>query len=439
MSRKKERPPIPRNVIVLGIVSLFTDAATEMIYPLLPLFIVVLGSGPVLLGIIEGVAESIASLLKLASGVMSDRLGKRKALVVLGYTISTIARPLIGIVSSAWQIALIRSLDRVGKGIRTSPRDALIAASVDSSIRGRAYGFHRAMDHGGAVLGPLLCIGTLALLILGAGMTDLPSIMRVTFLLAIVPGALAVLTLALFVREHTGGIDTANRHSFSLSLFDANFKRYLAICALFTLGNSSDAFMLYRIQEAMSSSTALQQAMLSIPLLGRMTAALPDETVRTQFAAILFLPLIWSFFHIIKVIFSTPLGALSDKVGRKFVINIGWALYAMVYAGFAILDRLPEQLQIGGTFILFTVYAVYYAFTEGAQKAFVADVVAPEHRGSAFGLFNFAIGIAALPASILFGLVYAAFGGAAAFGLGSAISLISMLLFSFLVRERRPS
>lgn len=428
---------IPRNVVVLGIVSLFTDAATEMIYPLLPLFIATLGSGAIMLGIIEGVAETTASLLKLASGIISDKLGKRKTLVVIGYSISSFTRPLIGIVSDAWQIAIIRTMDRVGKGIRTSPRDALIASSVSHDIRGKAYGFHRAMDHTGAVIGPVLCIATLAVLILFFGMTDLSAILRTIFLLSIIPGALALLTLVLFVQENTDGLKSGSGFSFMLRSYDRNFKSFLFIIAFFTLGNSSDAFMLFRIQEAMRESSTLRDIIMSVPLLNTMVNSFTDEHVQKQFANILFLPLVWSFFHIIKTLFSTPLDSLSDRIGRKLVITIGWGLYAFVYLGFAFLDSLPEGWQIVATFILFSLYAVYYAFTEGAEKAFVADAVAPHLRGSAFGMYNFAIGIAALPASIAFGIIYNAFGGTAAFGMGACISFISMILLTFLVHEPR--
>jgi len=427
--------PVPRNVVILGVVSLLTDAATEMSYPLLPLFVATLGSGAVLLGIIEGVAETTASMLKLASGIMSDRMGKRKALVVLGYTISSFTRPMIGIVSSAWQIALIRSLDRIGKGIRTSPRDALIASSVADNARGRAYGFHRAMDHGGAVIGPFIGIGTLALLILGLGYSDLPVILRTTFLLSVIPGALAVLTLTLFVRENTDGLNTGNGTSFSLSALGGNFTRYLITAGLFTLGNSSDAFMLFRIQEVMTDNETLRTILRSVPFLDAMVNTFPDAAARSQFAAVIFLPMIWSFFHVVKVLFSTPLGALSDRIGRKLVIGIGWTIYASVYTGFALLELLPEGWRIGGTFLLFTLYAVYYAFTEGAQKAFVADLVPASLRGSAFGFFNFATGIAALPASVGFGLLYASFGAPAAFGTGAVIALLSLLLLVVMVRE----
>lgn len=428
---------IPRNVIALGIVSMFTDAATEMIYPLLPLFIATLGSGAVLLGIIEGVAETTASLLKLASGIVSDKLGKRKRLVVIGYVISSFVRPLVGMVSGAWQIALIRTADRIGKGIRTSPRDALIASSVDETIRGRAYGFHRAMDHSGAVIGPILCIATLAILILVFQLTDLSLILRTAFLLAIIPGALAVTTLVLFVKEQTDGVRKSETFSFSLRSFDPNFQRYLFIIALFTLGNSSDAFMLFRLQETLQHGTLLYTTFDSIPLFHAMMTRFETAEARSQFAAILFLPLVWSFFHIIKVIFSTPLGSLSDRIGRKTVISLGWGLYAGVYLGFALLDTVPEEWQIGGSFILFTFYAVYYAFTEGAEKAFVADVVPPHLRGSAFGLFNFAIGIAALPASIVFGIVYNAFGAGLAFGMGTVLACAAMLLLWIFVKEEK--
>jgi MFS family permease len=434
---KKNR--IPRNIFILGIVSLLTDAATEMIYPLLPLFIATLGSGAILLGIIEGLAETTASMLKLASGVYSDKLGKRKLFVVIGYAVSSLARPLIGIVGAAWQITLIRTMDRVGKGIRTSPRDALIASSVTPDIRGRAFGFHRAMDHTGAVLGPFLAVGTLAALILVIGMTDLNSILRMIFIFALIPGALAVLTLIFFVKENTEGISKGIPFSFSLSSFDRNFKQYLFITAFFTLGNSSDAFMLYRLQEVLKNSTLLFSMIASVPIFSSILSRFPDAETQTLIANIIFLPLIWSFFHVVKALFSTPLGSLSDRIGRKISINIGWGIYGAVYAGFALMEHLPNEWQIWGSFFLFTLYAVYYAFTEGPQKAFVADLVPANLRGSAYGLFNFATGITALPASIVFGLIYSWFGGAAAFWMGAVISLTGMMLLSLMVNESRKS
>ncbi len=434
-----KKTKIHRNILILGIVSLLTDAATEMIYPFLPLFIATLGSGAILLGIIEGIAETTASLLKLMSGIVSDKLGKRKALVIAGYTVSSLARPLIGIVADAWQIALIRTMDRVGKGIRTSPRDALIASSVTPEIRGRAFGFHRAMDHSGAVLGPLLGIGTIALLILVFDQYNINTILRTTFLFAIIPGAFAVITLTLFVKENAGGPARRARFSFSLRSFNTQFKRYLFIIAFFTLGNSSDAFMLFRLQETLKESTVLHSFIVSVPLFAAILSRFSEPQLQIQISNILFLPVVWSFFHVIKALLSTPLGSLSDRIGRKLSINIGWGIYGAVYAGFASLEFLPDTWQIAGSFALFTIYAVYYAFTEGAEKALVADIVPDELRGSAYGLFNFAVGIAALPASIVFGLVYSKFGGTVAFGMGAVISLVSMVLLSLGIKEQRQN
>ena len=431
-----DRRDIPRNVIVLGLVSLFTDVSSEMIYPLIPVFVAALGSGAIVLGVIEGVAETTASVLKLFSGIISDRIGKRKLLVVIGYSLSSLIRPFTGVVAAAWQIVFIRMFDRVGKGIRTAPRDALIASSVDQRIRGKAFGFHRAMDHAGAVLGPLVAVITLVLLVSHLHITDTLVALRWTFILAVIPGVLAVATALFFVKEMTDAGTTESAFRFSLKRFDGNFLRYLFVVVLFTLGNSSDAFLLFRVEEAISKSGALYLLIADIPFLGDVAKAFGDLQTRTRLVDILFLPLIWAFFHIIKVVFSTPLGSLSDRVGRKIVINIGWGIYALVYFGFALLDRLPGSWQIGGTFVLFAIYALYYAFSEGAEKAFVADVAGPELRGSAFGMYNFAVGLGALPASIIFGFLYGAFGAPAAFGTGAAIACISILLLAVLVRER---
>lgn len=438
----KKKISIPRAVIMLGIVSLFTDAASEMIYPLVPVYIAALGSGAVLLGVIEGVAETTASLLKLISGIISDKIGKRKVLVLIGYSISSLVRPLTGIVSSAWEIILIRMFDRVGKGIRTAPRDALIASSVDERIRGKSYGFHRAMDNAGAVIGPVLAIMTLLILFIGFGMKDSLLALRWTFILAIIPGLLAVLTIILFVRESAAKNQIGKPFSFSLKSFDRNFRNYLLVMILFTLGNSSDAFLLFRVQEAIHKSGAVVSIVTNIKPLHAMVSNFGDEEAQSKVINILFLPLVWAFFHIIKVIFSTPMGALSDKIGRKKVINAGWCIYAFVYLSFAMLVFLSPGLQVIATFVLFAIYALFYAFTEGAEKAFVADLVKDENRGTAFGLFNFSIGLGALPASIIFGFLYSYFdkvipgyGGTVAFGFGGTIAVISMILLAIKVKE----
>lgn len=433
---------IPLTVIMLGVVSLFTDAASEMIYPLIPVYVAALGSGAVILGIIEGVAETTAAMIKLVSGIISDKTGKRKILVLIGYTISSLFRPLTGVVSAAWQIVVIRMADRVGKGIRTAPRDALIASTTDESIRGKSYGFHRAMDHTGAVIGPTLAIITLLILFTAFRIRDPLVALRWTFILAIIPGILAVLTIIFFVKEKRPDVSKVRQFKFSLGNFDLNFKRYLLIMVLFTLGNSSDAFLLFRVEEAIQKSGAVANFVTGIEPLQKMVSNFGNEQDQARVINILFLPLIWAFFHIIKVAFSTPLGALSDRIGRKKVINTGWAIYAFVYFAFALLVFLPSDLQIIATFALFAVYALFYAFSEGAEKAFVADIVKEDQRGTAFGMFNFAIGLGALPASVIFGFLYSYFdkifpgyGGTVAFGFGGMIASVSMVLLATVVKE----
>ncbi len=441
---EKNKTKIPRAIIMLGLVSLFTDVATEMIYPLVPVFVAALGSGAILLGVIEGVAESTASMLNLISGIISDKIRKRKLLVLIGYSLSSLVRPLTGLVSSGWQIILIRMFDRVGKGIRSSPRDALIASASDESNRGKSYGFHQAMDHIGAVLGPVLAIITLLLLFLVFGIKDSTLALRWTFILAIIPGVLAVLTILLFVNESVPENGEGKLFRFSLKSIDSNFRNYLLIMILFTLGNSSDAFLLFRVQEAIHKSGAVVDIVTRIVPLNAMVSGFGSKAEQSNVINILFLPLVWAFFHIIKVIFATPMGALSDRIGRKIVINIGWAIYAFVYISFALIVFLSPGLQVLATFFLFAIYALFYAFTEGAGKAFVADLVSEEKRGTAFGLYNFSIGLSALPASLIFGFLYSYFdkiipgyGGTFAFGFGGIIALISMILLAVKVKENK--
>ena len=434
---------LPAAVVVLGVVSFFTDASTEMMYPLIPVFVSLLGSGVVVLGVIEGIAEATASALKLASGVLSDRLRKKKLFAVVGYSISSFVRPLTAVVARAWQIVPVRLADRVGKGLRTSPRDALLASYVETGIRGRAFGFHRAMDHAGAVVGPLLALVSLYLLLRFARIPSMLTALRWTFALALAPGIVAVAVLVLFVREKSGAAGDGPRSQvrFSFRSYDRNFLRYLLVLFLFTLGNSSDAFLLFRVREAIGASGLTGRLAESLRPLAVILSRFDDPQLRRQAVDVLVLPLVWAFFHALKAIVSTPLSALSDRIGRKTLICIGWGIYAAVYVGFSFLDRVGPSFQLSAVFILFAVYSLYFGATEGTERAFVSEMVSAGRRGSAFGLYHALTGIGALPASILFGVVYGALGrrgGQVAFLYGAALAFAAMVLLIVLVREQAP-
>jgi MFS family permease len=379
---------ITGNVLIFGLVSLFTDISSEMIYPLLPFFLTtVLGAGPAFLGVVEGVAESTASLLKLVSGIVSDRVKGRKRLVLTGYTISSLARPLMAVAATPLAVLFIRFADRVGKGIRTSPRDALIADSVDPSLRGRAFGFHRSMDHAGALIGPLVATALLA----WAGVD-----MRTVFWLAAIPGGVAVLLIILKVSD-VQRVIVPGKSPLGV-LPTGRLRTYLLILFIFTLGNSSDIFLLLRAGQ-----------------LGIAPA---------------FIPLLWAFFHVVKMLSSMPFGALSDRIGRRGVIVAGWGVYALSYAGFACA---ATSFHI---WMLFAFYGLFYGLTEGVEKALLADIAPPEERGSSFGWYNFAIGAGSLPASIIFGLVWQKAGTKAAFGLGALLACLAAILLVVFIPSR---
>ena len=392
------RKGLTRNVVILGFVSLLNDGASEMIYPLLPAFLTaVLGAGPAALGIIEGVAEATASLLKLYSGYLSDRFKRRKGWIVTGYSLSNIIRPLIAFSTSWLHVLVLRFSDRVGKGLRTSPRDAIIADSTPDEFRGKAYGFHRAMDHSGAIVGPLAA--TALLLVYHDNI-------KTIFLLSIIPGALAVLMLLFGLKEKEAEGPRQNPASFNFRAAWAEmppgFRKYLGIILIFTLGNSTDAFLLLRAQQ-----------------LG---------------APVALLPMIWVVLHIVKMGFSIPAGILSDRIGRKKVIVAGWVVYALVYAGFG------AASQYWHAWALFAIYGIYFGLTEGVEKALVADFAPLHLRGSSFGLYHLMLGLGAFPASLLFGLVWQKVGSAAAFGMGAAFALLaSMMLAALAVKKPQGS
>lgn len=394
---------LPRNVFAISLVSLLNDASSEIIYPLLPVFLsLTLGASPAVVGIIEGAAESVSSLLKLFAGYFSDRRGKRKGFVVFGYAIASLARPLLAFAANWYQVLAIRLTDRVGKGIRGAPRDAMIADAVGPGERGLAFGLHRAMDHAGAVIGPLLAYVLVWFFASNANAITASEFTRI-FLIASVPALAAVLVVAFFVREST--VKTVSENDFetgpvrlSLFGFDRNFKRFLIIIALFTLSNSSDAFLLLRAQTAGVSVSLI--------------------------------PLLWAMLHVIKVISSLFGGDLSDRLGRRRLIASGWILYAAVYAGFAFVT------QAVSVWVLFLVYGIYFGLAEGAEKALVADLVKPEQRGTAYGLYNLAFGITVLPASLLMGFLWKFSGPAVAFCVSAALGVSAAILLLTLVQTK---
>ena len=401
MSASQNIKKLPRNVWVVTATSLLTDISSEMIVYLIPLFLAnVLGVRTAVIGLIDGVAETTASLLKIYSGALSDKLGKRKWLTVAGYALSTIAKPFLYI-ANAWGWVLgVRFADRVGKGIRTAPRDALVADSIDPSQRGLAFGFHRAGDTLGAFLG----LG-LAAVIVWLTQSQAEFLTRSTFQLAIlvsvIPAVLAVIVLALGARDVAKSNPSA-KPTLSLKGFDSRFKTFLVIVVLFTLGNSSDAFIVLRGQER---GLNVLQVMLMV-----MT------------------------FNFVYAILAGPLGALSDKIGRRRLILFGWLAYGLVYLGFA-LSQTGWQV-----WMLFGLYGIYYAATEGVAKALIADLVPESQRGTAYGLYAAAVGLTALPASLFAGLLWqglgswTGFGASAPFAFGAAMSLLAGILFWRMVK-----
>lgn len=383
--------------MTLGWVSLLTDVASDMIYPLLPGFLTkTLAAGPAAIGLIEGVAEATASVMKMISGWWSDRARRRKPLVVAGYAIAAAARPLVGLATSWAQVLAIRFADRVGKGIRTSPRDALLADLVPPEKRGRAFGLQRAMDNAGAVGGPLL-----AALLLRFVFED----ERPVFLLAAVPGLAAVLLVAWRVRETPRAAPAPGpspaRPLFPAERLPGRFWIAIAIFVLFTLSNSSDAFLLLKARDAGVQAWQI--------------------------------PLLWAFFHAVKSAAGVPGGALADRIGRTSAIALGWGVYTVSYVGFASVSTASRVWP------LFAFYALFYALTEGAERALVADLVSPEARGRAFGAFHAATGLASLPASLLFGICWKAFGAPVAFLAGAGLALVSTVaLLVFRAKMTQP-
>ncbi|MBI5875587.1 MAG: MFS transporter [Deltaproteobacteria bacterium] len=402
----------PKNVFAAGLVSLFMDISSEMIYPLLPIFLTtVLGASKATLGVIEGIAESTASILKVFSGWLSDRLGKRKLLMGIGYGVSVLSRPIMATSASWGEVLTARFVDRFGKGVRTAPRDAIIADSVENNSLGKAFGFHRAMDTIGGVIGP-----TIAFFILALFLNDF----RLVFWLSIIPGIIAVLLIIFFITEkppsplpspHNPLSPFVKGESFNPPLlrgtkgfvpkltfkdFNGSFKKYILVIAVFSIGNSSDAFLILRAENVGISKELI--------------------------------PIIYLVFNLVYSLSSTPMGILADKIGMRKMILSGFLFYAGIYAGLAFASN---QFHIWGLFIL---YGLFKGMSEGAQRAYLASISPPERKATAFGIYHTSVGLALLPASIIAGALWDKIGPEATFLYGTATGLLAFVLF---VSKRR--
>lgn len=392
---------LPRNVWVTTLTSFLTDISSEMIINLIPLFLAnVLGVPTAIIGLIEGIAETTSSLLKGFSGWLSDKLRGRKWLAVSGYALSAFSKPFLYFATSWANVMAVRFADRVGKGIRTSPRDALLAGSIAEHHRGIAFGLHRAGDTAGAMIGIIV-----ALLVVLATQSQALDLTRETFqtlvLLSIGPGLLAVVVLALGAKEVYKTPSSSEAVRLNFGALNADFKFFLIIIAIFTLGNSSDAFLILRAQE---------RGLNVVGVLGMLIT-----------------------FNLIYALFSSPLGALSDRIGRQRVIVGGWLMYAILYLCFALATT---ALHV---WIIYALYGFYYAAVESTAKAMVADLIPDEQRGTAYGYYNATVGLMALPASVLAGVLWQGFGPSATFLIGALLALIAAGLLSFYWRKRNTS
>jgi MFS family permease len=393
MPKERSRAGLPAAVVLLGFTSLFTDIGTEMVFPLLPVFLTeTLGAGPAYLGLVEGAADAVSSLLKLVSGVVADRAGKRKPLVLFGYGLASAVRPFVALAARPWHVLAVRVVDRVGKGLRSSPRDAMIADAAGEKA-GRAFGFHQAMDHVGAVVGPLLATGLIALSLS----------LRSVFWIAVIPGAIATLLVAV-VREPERPRTTATGATADKPrerVLTPTLLRYLGILLLFSLGNSSDAFLLLRART-----------------LGLTTAEIP---------------VLWAVFNASKVLWAYLGGNAADRMSRAHLVAAGWVIFALVYFALA---QATASWQVWG---LFVVYGVFYGLTEPVEKALVKDLVQPEQRGRAYGAYNFVVGVASLPAGLLMGVLWTKWGPAHALEVGAGVAALSALLLLVWDAARRPA
>lgn len=382
-SAEKKILGLNRNIFFVGITSFLTDTTTKMIYSIMPLFLITLGATKTELSFIEGIAESTASVLKALSGWWSDKIGRNKPFMIIGYGFTALLSPFFAFVTSPWQVLIVRFTERVGKGIRTAPRDSLIAGSSEDKTKGKSFGFHKAMDNSGAIIGPLLASGVLLLF---------PGDYRKVFLVAAIPGLFGVISIVFFVKEAKKD-KTELLGKISRKDFSAKYYALLGIIFIFTLGNSTDALLLIK-----ASDLGIQDA---------------------------FIPIIYLIFNAVSVIFAVPVGILSDKIGRERLIIFGYLLYSIIYFGFG---RTNSQMTL---ILLFALYGLYSASTDGVQKALVSDLIDKKKRGTGLGLYNSLVGITLLPASLIAGLLYDKVNNSAPFYFGSIMALVAAVLMMF--------
>jgi len=388
MARSKQLGGVALTVIILGVVSFLTDLSSEMILPLLPLFYISLGADMAVVGLIEGIAESTASIMKVISGWFSDRTRKRKTLVFSGYSMSAASKPFFALATTWQHVLVVRFTERIGKGIRDPPRDAMIADSSKMGVRGRAFGYHRALDTGGAILGPLAAAILFPLL----GFRNI-------FLTATIPAAIAVLLILTSVKEIRAKGQTKPRQLSRLSLkrFSSEFKVFIFVGMLFTLGNFSYAFMLLRAN-GLGISSAL-------------------------------VPLVYLLFNVVYAVLTIPAGILSDLLGRRGLISLGYAIFGAMCFGFAFATHSIHAV------VLFAVYGMSMAITDTLQRTYVSDLVPSELRGTAFGIFHTVVGVATLPASLIAGFLWHYYGATATFIYGSALTFLAALVLIFGLRK----
>ncbi|MCE5205517.1 MAG: MFS transporter [Porphyromonadaceae bacterium] len=388
---------LERNIFFTGLTSFFTDTSSKMVYSVMPLFLMAIGASKTQISLIEGIAESTASLMKAVSGFWSDKIGKNKPFMIIGYAATALVTPLYAHVVHPVQVLIYRFLERVGKGIRTAPRDSLIAASVQKNETGKSFGFHKAMDNSGAIIGPLI-----AAVILHAVPAGNPLLgYRIIFWIAAIPAVIGVLTIIFLVKE-SKNMGATVRSRISMRRLPRNFYFFLAIIAIFTLGNSTDALLIVR-----TSETGISQSSI---------------------------PFIYMIFNMVSVLLAIPIGKMSDRVGRGKFIMLGFLLYSLVYFLFGSLNDI--RIYVG----LFILYGAYSALTDTCQKSLVSDLITKEMKGTGFGLYHAVLGIMLLPASIIAGYLYDHVSAESPFYFGSLMSFIAtvlMAIFLFINKKKK--